>query len=640
MATVIAVHGTYAHVGNSPQSTKDEADERQWWQPDSVFERDIRELVMAEDGKLEVTRFEWSGENSEVDRREAGNKLLMQLRALEAQKERYCLVGHSHGGSVISAALLESAARKEPLANLQRWITVGTPFVSFKKERWLFTRLDLLRKVIFVASMMLFLMFLVYLVAELASGESMLFGTTFPGILVATGAMMSIPVVFFYFMLKILDRRGLLLYRRSVTGRARERFAVRWLSLTHSDDEAIQGLGFLPDAKLDFFSRSFAVSTITFFSVFALPLLYLLVLTSPTVMAGIADWLKTEVYDRRSSPEAEKAIQDLRHRLREARQRAAGQSARSGGDEQALTADERRAIWSEYREIRRDLAARHPNLSATERALRFRQRFFERDENPCEGGKLCGGGHDLRINSGLLLHVVTDELSWVLGSGGMGNWQTRWIWSLLVPAILVPLISGLVALALMLLVRGVAIAISRAASHVLNQLTNSEVKRAAFGNDTEGEIAVGAIDRPVWLDRSPTRLPTALANLVTAYSNGVASQSLAKFRHAIGQLASGEPRHSAKSAVTKYFTWKELVHSAYFDVPEFRKLVAQAVSRAEGFAPSARFQSDPDYATTAQWLAEIEGTSATTTPAVAAKPGPRDAAAVSAVVASTVKAEP
>jgi hypothetical protein len=120
----------------------------------------------------------------------------------------------------------------------------------------------------------------------------------------------------------------------------------------------------------------------------------------------------------------------------------------------------------------------------------------------------------------------------------------------------------------------------------------------------------------------------------------MASLSIAKFRHAIGQLAAANPMQSADTAISTYFTWKELVHGSYFDVPEFRKLVAQAVSRADGFAPSARFKTDPDFQRTAQWLDEIEGTPRTTELPADAEPGPGDAKALSAVVASTVKAQP
>ena len=93
--------------------------------------------------------------------------------------------------------------------------------------------------------------------------------------------------------------------------------------------------------------------------------------------------------------------------------------------------------------------------------MRFKQRFFEKDGKPCEGGTLCGGGHDLSVNSGLLLHLATDELSWALGAADLGDRRQRWFWSLLVPAVLVPVIVGLLALVLMLLIQAVATVISR-----------------------------------------------------------------------------------------------------------------------------------------------------------------------------------
>lgn len=605
MATIVTVHGTFAHAdaGKAADGTPANA-ELQWWQAGSRFEQDMRELLDAAPGagtgKLDVARFEWSGDNSETARRAAGKELFGRLKALEAQGEPYCVVGHSHGGSVLGWALLEGAARKQRLDGLKRWITVGTPFVGLQKERLLFQRLDLMRKVVFVASLMLVLMWLVYIVTELVSGERMLFGSVFPGVLVVIGIMMSLPIVFFYLVLRYWDGLTLLHYRRSVRKRAADSFAARWLPLTHTDDEAVQGLAFLPGAKLYFFDKTFAVSAITMLSVFAVPLIYFLVLTSPTIMMGIGDWLNTSVYASHLHPDAERALRETRVRF-EAARKAAGENETA-----------RRAVWQDYREARQRLETRYPDLPAAERGLRFKQRFFERDGKPCEGGKLCGGGHDIRINSGLLLHIVTDELSSAIGGEGIDG-RSNWWLRLLLPAVLVPVAFGLFSLLLMLVIRTVAKLVSAGASHVLNYITNAEVKRAAFGNDTEGEIAVGAVDRPSWIERSPPRLPIAVSDLVTAYSNGIASQSLAKFRRAIGQLASAEPKHTADSAITTYFTWKELVHASYFDVPEFRKLVAQSLSRVEGFSPSARFQADPDFARTAQWLAEIEGTPGTAT---------------------------
>jgi hypothetical protein len=637
MATIVTVHGTFAHVQGAASDTAPKSPEDlSWWQSGSTLDHDLRILLDASPaeggGKLEVTSFEWDGLNSEMSRRAAGKSLFRSLKELEAKGEPYCVVGHSHGGSVMSWALLESAARKEALPGLKRWITVGTPFVSMTKERLLFQRLDLMRKVVFVASLLLMLMFLVYMVAELASGRSLLFGSVFPTVLIVTSGMMSLPIIVFYLVLRYWDSRSLLHYRRAVRHRADESFGAKWVSLTHTDDEAVQGLSFLPGAQLSFFDRSFAVSAITTLSVFALPLIYLMLLTSPAIMVGIGGWLKTNVYDSRINPEAEATIRDLRARFaRMNRERTQGET----GD----AIPNRSVRWAEYRAARDRLEGQYPDLRQAERALRFKQRFFEVEGKPCDGGRLCGSGRDLRINSGLLLHIVTDELSSAIGGEEALSRTQQGLIRLLVPAVLVPILFGLLALCLMLVIRMLARAISSGISKLLNNITNGEVKRAAFGNDTEGEIAVGAVDRPTWIERSPPRLPAPLADLVTDYSNGVANKSLAKFRSAIGQLASAEPKHTADSAITTYFTWKELVHGSYFDVADFRKLVAQIISRADGFAPSRGFQADPAYQRTSQWLSHIEG--ATPMPAPASpEPTVEDKGAVSAVVASTVKREP
>ncbi|MGE0769186.1 MAG: hypothetical protein AB7L90_22305 [Hyphomicrobiaceae bacterium] len=637
MATIITVHGTFAHAeAGTDGGTAASATDLQWWQPNSSFDHDMRELLDASpsegSGKLDVVPFEWDGHNSELSRRAAGKRLFGELKALEGTGEPYCLVAHSHGGSVVSWALLEGAARKQPLNGLKRWITVGAPFVAMQKERLLFQRLDLLRKVVFVASLMLLLMFLVYILAEAWAGGRMLFGGRRSDILITTAVMMSLPIIFFYLVLRYWDGRTLLHYRRRLRRRAADTFAGRWLSLTHTDDEAVQGLAFLPGAQLSFFDKGFAVQAITTISIFALPLIYLTMLTTPSVMVGLGDWLKANIYDARMNEGAEADLKAVRQQFRDLRRQQ---------DAGASHGQDRRAMWQKFRELREQLEAKYPNLPQIERAIRFRQRFFEAGGQPCEGGKLCGAGRDLRINSGLLLHLVTDELTSVInGEDAEARTRPGDIKNMLVSAVLVPVIFGALSLVLMLVIQALAKVISRAISVLLNNITNAEVKRAAFGNDTEGEIAIGAIDRPTWIDKSPMRLPSGIGDLVTAYSNGVANQSLAKFRRAIGQLASAEPKHTADTAITTYFTWKELVHGSYFDVPSFRKLIAQGISRTEGFAPSRSFQADPDYPVTGQWLAEIEGTPGTTPAPADAPPTIEDAGAVSAVVASTVKREP
>lgn len=130
MATILTVHGTNA---SGP------AEGEHWWQRGSPFEKHMREFVEGSDGRLEMVPVLWDGANSELSRQGAGSALLKELATLEAKKEPYCIIGHSHGGSIIATALIEAAHSNRPLNSLSRWITVGTPFVASKRKRLLFS---------------------------------------------------------------------------------------------------------------------------------------------------------------------------------------------------------------------------------------------------------------------------------------------------------------------------------------------------------------------------------------------------------------------------------------------------------------------------------------------------------------------
>src|SRR5262245_32626842 len=137
MATIITVHGTGAtgpEEGNA------------WWQIGSPFETHVRELVEGDNGVLTFKPVIWDGENSESSRRVGGRKLFGTMSEAEKKGERYCLIGHSHGGSVISNALLLSTYKRQKLSGLARWITIGTPFLRFSPAFWLFSRIGLIGK--------------------------------------------------------------------------------------------------------------------------------------------------------------------------------------------------------------------------------------------------------------------------------------------------------------------------------------------------------------------------------------------------------------------------------------------------------------------------------------------------------------
>lgn len=611
MATVVTVHGTFAHSAGTAEALNIGDGEAQWWQSGSEFAADLKSLVAGADGSpVEVVPFTWSALNSEVDRRTAGSALLKLLRGLDARGEPYCVIGHSHGGSVIGSALIESVAKRKPLTHLKRWITVGTPFVGMRKERFLFSRLTLPRKVIFVASLMLFMMFLFYVAGELFGQGFQRRGERYYTALLFSGVMMSLPMLFFYIVFRYLDGRELKGYGRGAVQRAQAHYADKWLPLCHKDDEAVHGLRYLPKVQMHFFEKDFATSTLTKAAIVALPLVYLLVVTSPTIMLAISDFLQTRVYDVQEFADEEAAVTKAREEMRTLNQRLRDvrrQGERVGLDPMAADDARRRSdeIRKELWTKRRQLEQSFPQFTQAERAQRFKRRFLMRDRQPCEGGRLCGGGHDYALNSKLLFHVVTDELSSAVVDDEVFGGRVGGVLRLLIPIVLVPLVFALLALGALAAIEYLARIVSSGLSRVLNHLTLSEVKRSTFGNDTEGEIVVGADYGPSWLEPVTCLLPQEVSDAISAHSNEMASQAIAKFRNAISTFAFAEGEDSKSGLISSYLSWKELVHTAYFDIPAFRRIVALSIGQAEGFMPTASFLQDANFARIGQWVADL-----------------------------------
>jgi hypothetical protein len=604
MATIVTVHGTFAHTNSEPDSSTSASD-LSWWQADSAFARDVQALVESNGGggapaPVTIEPFVWSGENSEVARRVAGAKLLDRMMQLEARNEPYCVVGHSHGGSVVANALMNSLARRVQLPNMKRWVTVGTPFVTLKPMYWLVDRLNLMQKVVLVASMMLLFMFIANVIGQGLSGSAaaavLPFGSVNqssgygPWRLALAALMMSIPAIFFSSVFRWLDHRKLFFYRKNTVQAAQQSFGPRWLSLVHEDDEAVQGLRTLPAASFKLFDPAFAVQRLTMLAVFALPVAYFLVLKSPTAMIRIGNFLKTSVYHLDTKRATLYDEERMRIRLR-----AFGPTTRGPSPNSA-------AELVQVRKLREDLKLKYADHNAIERALRFRNEFFVQEGKPCPGDVLCGQGQDFSINSRLLFHTVTDDLTSAVFNDDtkLGDWGVAL--RAVVPMVIVPMAFIALALLAMYLINQLARAVSALAARMLNRVTLAEVKRAIYGNDTNGEQAIGGGPRPAWMATAPAFLPPDVANRITDLANQTTAASLTKFRNALSTIALAEGKSKSSSLVSDYLTWKELIHTAYFELPEFRRLLARAVAEAEGFRPSAAFTGDPSFVKAADWL--------------------------------------
>jgi len=601
------VHGTFAHFHEAPVRDGVEPADLYWWKKDSGFTRHMADLVSGQGGDVSFETFIWSGENSERERRQAGSRLLSLLQELEKKSEPYCVIGHSHGGSVIASALIESVARGVDLSHLQRWMSVGTPFVHLRKERFLFLRLPLFLKAIFVASLMLLMMFLFFVGGELAYGQSLYRNSTELTRLAISAGLTTLPFLLFYLYGEITDSRRLWFYRRKTIEKARELYAPKWLSFVHEDDEAVQGLGSLSSVKLNIFGRSFAVPGLSLASVYVLPLLYIYLILSPTLMTNLAGFLGNNIYGLSDFRKVEASYKTQRRKINDLRKQISKieKQMRHVSIDTAKRMEQRAAIDNLQRVLRAQRKAMrkaYPSITQTQRAARFKKRFFEIDGRPCPGDRLCHGGRNIALNSGLLFHLVTDECaSWFVDKevrfGAFGRYLRY-----LVPIILVPIVFGVLAVAMVMLVQFLAGYISYLMSFMLDDLTWSEVRRSALGNDTEAEVAIAARRRPAWIEKSRPFLPTALADKITQHSNKAMIASLGKIRGAISDLAFADGSEDKTATVLAFINWQELIHMAYFEVPEFRALVAVAISELDGFQPRDVLQNDPHRANVEGWL--------------------------------------
>lgn len=258
MATIITVHGT----GSAEQKTPTPGHEK-WWQNKSKFEKQILELVKADVGDVKILPFHWDGTNSEKSREDSGLLLYKQMKLLENVEEPYILIGHSHGGSVIGAALMVAARHNDELTHLKRWISIGTPFIQSHHPSLSSGVTESL-----VAGYLTVLTFLAVFL-------SILFNP-----LIAFAFIASVLILLFSTLLLkseyIIEKfqtwtqngsyengsyeNGLYDFRRedAAAKYAETTYQHRWLSLCHKNDEAVQALSSIKNLPTTF-SPEFAV---------------------------------------------------------------------------------------------------------------------------------------------------------------------------------------------------------------------------------------------------------------------------------------------------------------------------------------------------------------------------------------------
>lgn len=594
MATVIAVHGTFSKPTKEPKGS------RRWWEPESSFHRTLTDFACSSDGALDFQSFVWSGANSEIERRRAGLKLLLALKFLEAKNEPYILIGHSHGGSVIANALVYSAQQSIELPCLKKWITVGTPFFNLTPgtsgRRFRPAHLPLARQIILLAALMLLSLFLFYAAGELISAQREVF--FYSPAFVFNLALTCLPAGIFYCIFIYLTKIDDLRPKKKWMDAAGRLFSDRCLILFHHNDEALWGLRHLKSVRSQIVQPEFAVSTVTALVMVLMPLFYLLVVTSPSVMRGIGTFSQRYLYDVERYKPSFEGVSVFRQELR--RKTDALRHTEHGGDTDSFA--QAKALRQEIAEKLSGINASIPNFYAADRAYRFARRFMMRDGKVCASEKICGAGNDYALNSKLIFHLLTDDLSDSIVNSQL---QAPLLYRLL-PIVLVPVLMATLAATILISAQWGSRVIGKIAAATLNEITSSEIKRTAYGNDTSGESVVDIGESPSWAVGKGRPLPPEVAQKITQHSNEKAAQSIARMREALTKYAMLEQNQSQAEVLSSYLSWSELIHTSYFDVPEFGKLIAITLVDCDGFGSTGKSILDPDVANVRQWLQFIE----------------------------------
>ncbi len=507
MATILKVHGTFA-------SGPEEGDK--WWQRGSECCSHVGELVEAEDGHLKIEQVVWDGLNSERSRQAAAAKLLDRMGELEKAGEPYCVVGHSHGGSVISAALLRAAFYKKPMVKLSRWITVGTPFIDAKSASLMLFRLGTVGKTLALSIWTGLLGLFAFVL--LTDPDTASFRWVTLGVIALSVAAISYPILW------LLARNRLYWHHAKIQDRARQAFADRWFSLRHEDDEAVQGLGAFQSIKHPIFARDFAVAPLSKLSIVLVPLIIagLLLLMSQT-KEGKARIEQIAPHQSASQPASPPAKVE-----------SAGQKPQSN-----------------------------------------------QDNAPANSSPADSKDEDTAL--------------------------PRWAATLIGVFGFALILGGFIGFTLVIvyLLNLTARPTSRALSYGLNRLTWSQLRSSSLGSDIDGESGRYARASPIWLHTQRPPLPRPLATEISTVSDAAAGNSIAKFRAALSELGFYRLEQGGKDALNAFLTGDELIHTTYFKIPRFRKLLAYSIAQSPGFRPSAALRNDPDFPLIEQWYREL-----------------------------------
>ena len=577
-----------------------------WWQLESTFLTDLGqrlELDVNPDSG-EVFPFQWEqGPNSEKQRRAAGTQLYQTMLHCEASGAQYTVVGHSHGGSVLYHALLQSVDHDTPLKNLKGWCTVGTPFLDYRPNTFLFQRLHGLGLAFYASgAISVFLGFCVWVNllvrGEHATLEAMRNALFLFGVLSIAGLY-----IFEYF------RKSW--FTDSQKKKVAEWYSERWLGLWHAEDEAISALKNIklvkvPIIKDDFLKPLIAMTQVVIMVIIGAYFvrdiwlndaasLYNVLLIGESEESELATQL-TETsfqlemaYQTASTPEMVAQLDaakvnlefatELGYTIEEA-ELAVQLEATTGLMEQLAATSElleyasQLAATSEGPEMVAQLATTiEENELASQVAAQLASQLATTIADPELAAQVAEANEEFKTDEAFFFGAIFGSIIILFIFITAGTYVLRFLaW-----------LTG------------------KPLSWILNKILWASVRQEVWGDDLLKEDVRAIRPLPAEFNKNPGPLPESVARPLRMFSEQNAIQTLYNVRRVLGMSDETVTAPELQSNLTESLKWEELIHTSYFKVPEFVDLLAIGLHQTGLVALKQDFAMTPERVQLSEW---------------------------------------
>lgn len=151
-----------------------------------------------------------------------------------------------------------------------------------------------------------------------------------------------------------------------------------------------------------------------------------------------------------------------------------------------------------------------------------------------------------------------------------------------------------VATAVVAVFRSVGRVVGRPIAAAIDRLVSASVRERAWGDDLEAETVRGVSSHPPLFALRFKPLAPAVADPISDLANSSASETLRKLRGSLGMTTTTSLGGDAFNTAMTKLSWREMIHTAYFDIDPFVRLLAHALHRGglAGLRPEAWTQAE------------------------------------------------